>query len=828
MMRLNSPRTAGGAAPLAVAAAKALATLALAATALGCATTGSIPVELEQPETVYISPANEDGVQDSVSFPLSVELLERTEIERYTVTVTDSDGNPVRTDEVDYSADGLLERVAGPDGTVPEVVVWDGRDDAGDFVPDGEYRLVVEVRDNRGNTGSAGEQTVVVDNTPPEVDLSAPSLLFTPNGDGFLEELAVRQRDSSEEDRWVGVFAAADGPVVRRFEWDGRAADFSWDGTEGDGTPAPEATYTYTVTATDRAGNSAAYQLEGIELERDLRTVSLFISRTAFSPNGDGRADTLPLYASIPVLGNLERWTVDVMTADDEVVRTYSGSGEPPALEFDGRGDDDSPLPDGRYRAVLEAAYLGGQNPVTTSPFFTIDTVIPRATVDASEPVISPNGDGRLDTVEIVQASSDEESWTGTFRNASGTVVRSESWTGQVASFTWDGSDSSGATVADGRYTYRLSTVDAAGNPSEPAEVTIRVDTRPVSVRILPTETRFSPNGDGVRDTMSFSLLSDSPETIERWTVRLNDAGGEALGEIASGTESLPVRFSWDGRLNGSLLPDDPYYPELVAVLESGGTVNSLSPSVRVDTTGPEISVGFGTTLADPEDGSDDTLAINIWAADPSSIDGWSATMFGRAGGIFAEWSGEGRPPALIRWDGLSSSGNEFQMDTDYRLLVNATDTVGNAGSGETVASIDLLVTREGRRFRVSSIYFGPYETNFRTLEDPDLAVSNVEALDRLAELLERYPDYNVRIEGHAAHLLSFNPLRAQAEHVQVLVPLSFDRAEAVRDALAQRGIDRSRMSIWGHGGIHPVVPHTDAENRWMNRRVEFILERRR
>jgi flagellar motor protein MotB len=34
-------------------------------------------------------------------------------------------------------------------------------------------------------------------------------------------------------------------------------------------------------------------------------------------------------------------------------------------------------------------------------------------------------------------------------------------------------------------------------------------------------------------------------------------------------------------------------------------------------------------------------------------------------------------------------------------------------------------------------------------------------------------------------------------------------------------------MNVAGYGGTRPVVPHGDLQNRWKNRRVEFILERR-
>ena len=57
-------------------------------------------------------------------------------------------------------------------------------------------------------------------------------------------------------------------------------------------------------------------------------------------------------------------------------------------------------------------------------------------------------------------------------------------------------------------------------------------------------------------------------------------------------------------------------------------------------------------------------------------------------------------------------------------------------------------------------------------------------------------------------------------------MPLSRARAQVLRDALIERGVDPARMTTVGHGGSRPVVPHWDLEERWKNRRVEFVLER--
>ena len=53
---------------------------------------------------------------------------------------------------------------------------------------------------------------------------------------------------------------------------------------------------------------------------------------------------------------------------------------------------------------------------------------------------------------------------------------------------------------------------------------------------------------------------------------------------------------------------------------------------------------------------------------------------------------------------------------------------------------------------------------------------------------------------------------------------LPFPFAEFVLDWLVQNGIEADRLSAKGNGSKFPLAKSTDAENRWKNRRVEFIL----
>lgn len=93
--------------------------------------------------------------------------------------------------------------------------------------------------------------------------------------------------------------------------------------------------------------------------------------------------------------------------------------------------------------------------------------------------------------------------------------------------------------------------------------------------------------------------------------------------------------------------------------------------------------------------------------------------------------------------------------------------------------------------------------------------------LDALLETLAQNPDYKLEIQGHTDDIPINTPQFPSNWE------LSAVRATTVLRYLVDAGINPKRLTATGYGSSLPLVPNTSAENRAINRRIEFVLEKR-
>jgi flagellar motor protein MotB len=224
-------------------------------------------------------------------------------------------------------------------------------------------------------------------------------------------------------------------------------------------------------------------------------------------------------------------------------------------------------------------------------------------------------------------------------------------------------------------------------------------------------------------------------------------------------------------------------------------------------------------------DGENDELTMFLGAQGVSPIAAWSLDIREPQPPylVFYHIEGKGNPPERIVWNGRSNKGELVQAATDYPFTFKAEDTQGSVGSLNGVIGVDILVIREGNglRIQVPSIIFRAGYADFVGLPQ-ETVDNNNRVLRRIAEILNKFRNYQVRIEGHANRTQSGDKL--EEEETTELQPLSESRARTVVNYLVQFGVNRNRLTPVGMGSTRPVADFEDRNNWWKNRRVEFIL----
>jgi outer membrane protein OmpA-like peptidoglycan-associated protein len=124
-------------------------------------------------------------------------------------------------------------------------------------------------------------------------------------------------------------------------------------------------------------------------------------------------------------------------------------------------------------------------------------------------------------------------------------------------------------------------------------------------------------------------------------------------------------------------------------------------------------------------------------------------------------------------------------------------------------ASEAAAVAREGNLLAVTFKGDVTFDTNSAVLR-PGL---NSE-INRVAGILNQYPNTFVRVEGHTDS-------RGSNEYN---MDLSIRRSNAVKNLLLQRGVSENRIEVVGFGETMPVATNETEAGRQKNRRVEIKI----
>jgi outer membrane protein OmpA-like peptidoglycan-associated protein len=211
--------------------------------------------------------------------------------------------------------------------------------------------------------------------------------------------------------------------------------------------------------------------------------------------------------------------------------------------------------------------------------------------------------------------------------------------------------------------------------------------------------------------------------------------------------------------------------PEPIAPVVPVAPVNQ-PPEVKVTADPDQVEEGdISVVTATASDPDDDPLTYS-WSATGGKIEGE---------GVKVNW--------IAPLPGIGT----------YKVTCMVDD--GKGGTASDSASIKVIA----KKFAFVDVYF--------EFDKYDLTEAAKVALDKAAEILKKYPNLKVEIEGHCCYIGTEAYNMALGEH----------RAQAIKNYLVEvKGITAERLTTVSYGESRPAFDNSSEETRRFNRRGHF------
>ncbi len=785
-----------------------------------------------QAEAAGLAPAGDPRFQ---SLKFAVVIGARDAAKTWTFAIVDQKG-------------GIVRSTRGDAASLPDSLSWDGKDNSASLAPEGDFTATLSIDYGTAfKTVTVSSKPFLLDITPPTGSFRLNPNAFTPTATGVKGPVTATVEAKpalAKIASWTIEIFDTDGATIKTLSGQWPSNQASWDGKTDMGATVKTATsYTALLKVRDEFGNAGSFKgvvaVAGVP-NPEPSTIIAGRNRSGFSPTSTSVKNSLDILLTFGSKSAISSWKVSVLSAGKGVIKTFSGAaGElPEFVQWNGRDDAAQLAPEGSYYAELAVDYGGNfASALVRSRPFSLVTTPPSGSVTVDPPSVYVAEVGPKKPINFtVQAKSPYAQiaqWNLSVQAPDGTSVAvfNANWPNNKAA--WDGKLLSGESLSPSTvYTIIASVQDEYGNIGKLEGAlnteTLLAATEPTS--ITARQRGFAPKGDGSFPSIDLDLAVGNASAVKSWKVDLIGPDGTIKDTLTGSGAKLPVAVAWDGTIPSRALAPEGYYTAQLSVdyANTFAPATAKSSAFLLDISPPTGSIEVSTKIFSPDgtpQGERATITLNAGSSFAKVV-GWELSILDPEKGLFASAKGVW-PKNTFEWDGKGANGEYVESASDYALLAKVRDEFGNIGelSSKLVTDIIAIKTARGYRIRVPSIVFKPYTADYRDVP-ADRAARNITTLELLAAKLKVFPDYKIRLEGHAVMINWDDRIKGQAEQAAVLVPLSIDRAESIKAALIERGVVGSRFSAEGLGARDPVVPDSDLLNRWRNRRVEFFLEK--
>ena len=252
----------------------------------------------------------------------------------------------------------------------------------------------------------------------------------------------------------------------------------------------------------------------------------------------------------------------------------------------------------------------------------------------------------------------------------------------------WDGRDEDGKLMPDGIYYVKIYAKDKSGNETTTKPLSVLLDTISPEATGKQSDSIFSPNNDGNKETLEVFVDGKNFDVGDRWRISFTD-DDKKNSKVFEGS-SLRKNVIWDGNNDNEKKSQEGRYKLQVEAFDLAGNRSALEPSqVTLVRKMNEASISLSVEKISPNsDGKFDDVVITPKLSDLEYLEKWNLVVYSNATPLKL-YEGNGAPPETIRYSG-ENNDNNILPDGTYKVRFFADYFSGNKPtSSELSLTID-------------------------------------------------------------------------------------------------------------------------------------------
>lgn len=569
------------------------------------------------------------------------------------------------------------------------------------------------------------------------------------------------------------------------------------------------------------------------------QSVTFEESRNYFSPNADGINDTMIFNILFPPEKKINDWIITISDESGKPVRTYQayhGLKEsrnilkyifkdklefkplylPKKVEWLGTDNRGRLLQDGKYSVKMKIQTSQNEEFEVSEKYFYLDSKKPIGRSTSEKRLFSPNNDKLNDSLVINHYFEGEpaDRWKGMILNSQNRIIRSFLWDTLrlPKQILWDGKDDRGILQEEGLYKYRLQSEDFTENSYTDELPFLQISSLDLP-DIYPEIDEFSPNQDGIKDTVALKLFTGSEKKIEDWIVRIaNKNKPEKYNWEYESSATLKPSLTWDGRdKKGDLLPDGVYFVYLEINPNSNKKQISNKKELSINTNEPKIQFKISGDHFTPDgDGQNDTLEIfpeiknlNFKTWKISIVETYQDQNNQEKKKILKRWSGFSHLPGKLIWDGISDDGILVSSLSNFIIYFSFRNELNESKIYPV------------KRFQTGTLINQISKTDFK-ITIPEHVFREKEGIifSELKSIIpQSFPNYFFQLQSHSKIYGDNQKNKNKTEK----------RSKALNGILFENS---KNINYQGCGEIFPIFTEDDFYRQEKNDRIEILISK--